>query len=149
MNDAIQRAIGIPDEASFADRTIRRDESGDDVSGAVERRQRHLRIGNRVQAAARARAAAADSRLRVAHAAAIAIERRPQADALFSRYATVNGIQLHEVIKRAVEQTLFVSVQTGKRATGSGAVAAGPRILLSLKRASNRNKDREKTETTE
>jgi len=78
MNAAIERSVWIPDEASLAHRSVRRDESRNKVGGSIQNSQRYLRIRNRFLRADQSRAAAADGRLRMAHGAAVAVERRPQ-----------------------------------------------------------------------
>ncbi|HMF07112.1 MAG TPA: hypothetical protein VKE72_08895 [Methylocella sp.] len=77
MNAAIERSFFVPDEARLAHWAVGRDERRDNVGGAIQIGESHLRIRNWILRTGQAGAAAADGGLRMARGAAIAVERRP------------------------------------------------------------------------
>src|SRR5579863_8646335 len=81
---AIERAVGVADEARFPHRSVRRDECGNDIARAIKCGERDLGIGNWILWTLRSGTAPADCRLRMTLGATVSVEGRSQAFAGFN-----------------------------------------------------------------
>jgi hypothetical protein len=130
MHLAIGCAIRVSHETRFADRTMQSYKRRHDIVGALQGRDRHLRIG--------AWACAADGGLHVATGTLIEIVSRAQAWAAIwraNRSAVVQGARYGKNLRKKAlgggEKTCSAGDKIGKRASGPGRTAAYTWVGLS------------------